>query len=107
MRRVVAQPFPEQMLLEIPQHLAAGIRAARTQTGLTLAEAAVANGISTQTMQRLEKDPAAVGFGVLLRVARNLGVSLFAVPSASQSIAQKSLTAAVALVNEVEPNHGT
>lgn len=39
MRRVVAQPFPEQMLLEIPQHLAAGIRAARTQTGLTLTEA--------------------------------------------------------------------
>lgn len=107
MRRVIAQPFPEQLLLETPQHLAAGIRAARTQSGLTLAEAALANGISTQTMQRLETDPAAVGFGVLLRVARNLGISLFAVPAASQGVAQKSLKAAVALINQIEPNHGT
>lgn len=104
MRRVVAQPFPEQMLLEAPEHLAASIRAARTQSGFTLVEAALANGISTQTMQRLETDPTAVGFGVLLRVTRMLGVSLFAVPTTAQGLAQKSLKAAVARVNEIDPN---
>lgn len=105
MRRVLPQSFPEEILLETPDVLGRSIRAARTQSGLTLAEAALANGISTQTMQRLETDPATVGFGLLLQVARMMGVSLFAVPAASQNLAHKTLKAAIQVVNEAQSNH--
>ena len=40
MRRVLPQSFPDEILLETPDVLGRSIRAARTQSGLTLAEAA-------------------------------------------------------------------
>lgn len=107
MRRVLPQPFPDEILLESPNILGQSIRAARTQSGLTLAEAALANGISTQTMQRLETDPSTVGFGLLLQVARMMGVSLFVVPAVSQSVARKALKAAIQVLNEAQTNHAT
>ena len=91
MRRVVPKAFPSEFLMGSPRDLGGMIRAARTQTGLSLAEAAIANGISKQTMQRLETDPSTVSLGVALQVSRMLGVSFFAVPSATRTIVQKTL----------------
>lgn len=105
MRRVLPQPFPEEMLLQMPQTLGQSIRASRTQSGLTLSEAALALGISTQTMQRLETDPSTVGFGLLLHVARMMGVSLFAVPAVSEKIAEKTLKAAIQQISESQSHH--
>ncbi len=60
------------------------IRAARTQSGLTLEEAALATGIARSTLQVIETDPSTVGFDTVLRVARELGVTFFAFPSGQQ-----------------------
>lgn len=91
MRRVVATNFPDEQIIESPDLLGEAIRAARTQSGLTLLEAALSAGVSKQTMQRIETDPSSVGFGLLLQVGRLLGVSLFVVPAGSRVLVHKTV----------------
>jgi transcriptional regulator with XRE-family HTH domain len=105
MRRVVATQFPDEMLLESSSLMGAAIRAARTQSGLTLADAALSAGVSKQTMQRIETDPSTVSFGLLLQVGRLLGVSLFAVPSASRGMVHKAVKALVRAEETERVNH--
>lgn len=81
MRRVVPKEFPSDPVLHTGSELGAYIRAARTQSGMTLEYAALAVGIAKQTMQDIETHPETVAFGTVLMVARELGVSLLAVPS--------------------------
>jgi DNA-binding XRE family transcriptional regulator len=92
MKSVKPLPTPTNPLLANAQELGAHIRAARTQSGLTLEEAALSVGVAKQTMQNIETNPATVGLGTVMMVARALGVSLFAVQSEQQERARRLLS---------------
>ncbi len=81
MRRVKPLAFPEDPLVAEATTIASFIRAARTQSGLTLEEAALTIGIAKSTMQSVETQPHRVAFATVLQVAKELGVSIFAVPA--------------------------
>ena len=89
MRRVRPQSFPTEPVLPDARTIAMFIRAARTQSGLTIEDAALLTGIAKSTMQIIESDPSTVGFATVLRVARELGVSLFAFPSEQQELVRR------------------
>lgn len=78
-RRVVPTAFPTDPRLLTCQELGAAVRAARTASGLTLEEAALAVSVAKQTLGDLEAGKPTVGVGIALRVAKALGVSLFIV----------------------------
>lgn len=92
MRRVKPQDFPADPLVGDSQALARFIRAARTQSSMTLEEAALVTGIAKSTMQKLENDPSTVGLTLVLEVARQLGVSIFAVPAEQREIVRRLIT---------------
>ncbi len=79
-RRVVPTAFPEDPQLKTCEELGAAVRAARTGSGLTLEDAALALSIAKQTLGDLEAGKPTVGLGIALRVARALGVCLFIAP---------------------------
>ena len=88
-RRVVPTAFPTAPQLRTCDELGAAVRAARTASGLTLEEAALAVSIAKQTLGDLEAGKPTVGLGIALRVAQALGVSLFIAPAVvSEQIAQ-------------------
>ncbi len=91
MRRVTSRPYPVEAVLQHPANLSVFIRAARTQSGMTLEEAALMVGVSKQTMQKIETSSATVGFGIVLRVAQQLGVCLIAAPAEQQDALRRSL----------------
>lgn len=91
MRRVTAKPFPAEHLVASPNDLGSYIRAARTQSGLTLEDAALSCGVSKNTLLNIERSPSSVSFGLLLQAATALGVSLFAVPALQQEPARRLL----------------
>ena len=80
-RRVVPTAFPTAPQLRTCEELGAAVRAARTASGLTLEEAALAVSIAKQTLGDLEAGKPTVGLGIALRVAQALGVSLFIAPA--------------------------
>lgn len=84
MRRVVPTQFPTDPLVKDAASFGAAIRAARTAAGMTLADAATTLGISKQTLSDLEKATASVGLSIALKVARELGVAVFAAPAADR-----------------------
>ncbi|MES2530074.1 MAG: helix-turn-helix transcriptional regulator [Pseudomonadota bacterium] len=59
----------------------AAVRAARTGSGMSLADAALLLGIGKQTLSDLETARASVGLATALKVGRELGVAVFAVPA--------------------------
>jgi transcriptional regulator with XRE-family HTH domain len=71
----------------------ATIRAARTASGLSIAEAAALLGIAKQTLSDLETARASVGLATALAAARELGVAVFAVPAADREPARRALRA--------------
>lgn len=81
MKRVTPKPFPLDPLVREPKQLGQAIRAARTAAALSQVEAAVALGISKQTLTDLESGKDTVSIGTALRVANELGVSLFVAPA--------------------------
>lgn len=88
-RRVVPTAFPTAPQLRTCDELGAAVRAARTASGLTLEEAALAVSIAKQTLGDLEAGKLTVGLGIALRVAQALGVSLFIAPAGeAEQIAQ-------------------
>lgn len=92
MRRIIPKAFPTDPILAAPTDLGAFIRAARTQSGLTLEDAALSVGVAKQTMQNIETNPASVSFGLVLEVARALGVTLFAFPAQQQEQVRRLIT---------------
>lgn len=64
--------------------LGQAIRAARTQAGLPMTNAAMAAGVSLQTLVDVEAGKPTVGIGKLLQIADALGVSLFVAPAAQR-----------------------
>lgn len=81
MRTVTPKPFPSDLELRSAKQLGIAIRAARTQAGLTLADAALTLGVAKQTLSNLELGKPSVGLGLALEIAAGLGVALFMVPA--------------------------
>lgn len=90
MRRVVPTQFPEPLLIDA-SGFGAAVRAARTSTGMTLADAAMTIGVARQTLQDLETGAGTVGIGLALKIAHDLGVSVFVVPSSERDLALRGL----------------
>ena len=91
MRRVTSRAFPSDNLVGEPATLARFIRAARTQSGLTLEYAALVIGVAKSTLQKIETNPATVSFAIVLEVARQLGVTLFAVPAEQREAVRRMI----------------
>jgi len=89
MRVVKPLPFPKEPTLRTAAELGAAIRAARTTSGLSLPDAAVALGIAKQTLQDLEHGKETVGLGIALRAATQLGVALFIAPGADRELIRR------------------
>lgn len=70
----IPAPAPE---VENAATIAQAIRAARTQAGLRQKDTAMLCGVSSQTLVDIEAGAEGVGIGLVLRVARSLGVRLF------------------------------
>ena len=81
MRKVIALPFPDTPIIEDCRAFGRFVRAARTQSGMTLADAALAVGVAKQTLQDLETGEASVGLSLALKTAQALGVAVFASPA--------------------------
>ena len=90
MKKVVATAFPDPLLTGA---LAFGkaVRAARTTSGMTQADAALVIGISKQTLLDIESGTGTVGLALSLRTAHELGVSLFAVPSKDREVLRRMI----------------
>lgn len=78
MRRVVPIPPPTDPAVTDATAFGEAIRAARTHVGMPLADLALTLGISKQTLSDLETARASVGLATALRVARELGIGVFA-----------------------------
>lgn len=81
MKRVVPTPEPLDPLVPDAAAFGVAVRAARTAAGMSLADAALLLGIAKQTLSDLETARASVGLATALKVGRELGVTLFAVPA--------------------------
>ena len=95
MRRVCPTPFPTDPLVTDAGALGVAIRAARSNLGLTLSDAAISLGISKQTLSDLETGKGSVGLATVLRAARELGVSIFAVPAAEREPVRRAIQALI------------
>lgn len=95
MRKVVPTKFPNFRIVD-PTQFGQAIRAARTQSGLTIAEAALSIGVAKQTISDLELGLGTVSIGLALKVAREVGVSFFAIPTGQSHAALNAVTSALA-----------
>jgi transcriptional regulator with XRE-family HTH domain len=84
LRKVVALPIPDEPQVLDALHFGALLRAARTQSGLTLADAAALLGVAKQTLGNLETGQRSVNLSTALAAAAALGVAVFAVPAAER-----------------------
>lgn len=91
MKRVIPSAAPVDAWLQDPLSFGQSIRAARTAAGMTLVDAAAMMGVSKQTLSDLEKATGSVGLAIALRVARELGVGVFAVQPAQREAARQAL----------------
>jgi len=91
MKRVVPSPPPADPLTLDPKSFGQAIRAARTAAGVTMLDAAAMMGVSKQTLSDLEKATGSVGLAIALRVARELGVGVFAVQPTQRESARQAL----------------
>jgi len=67
------------------------IRAVRTNARITLADAALACGVSRQTMINIETGRGAVALPLVLQAAKELGVTLLAVPAVERELARRAI----------------
>lgn len=86
MKKVIPTAFPLDPEVLSPSHLGAAIKAARTATKMTLIEAALSLGIAKQTLADLERGKPTVSLGIALTCARELGVTIYVVPSGSRQL---------------------
>ena len=91
MRKVVPLPFPAEPLAMSTMDLGRFARAARTQSGLTLEAAALALGVSKQTLQDMETGKPSVGIGLALHILDGLGIAVFAQPARLKERARRRL----------------
>ena len=77
MRRIVATEAPGPRVFS-PLTIGAAIRASRTQSAMRQIDAASLCGVSLQTYVDIEKGSTGVSIGLVLKVADEMGVRLFA-----------------------------
>jgi len=91
MKTIKPTAFPVESELATAQPLGAAVRAARTQAGLTLDQAASALGVAKQTLQDLEHGRGTVSVGFAIRAARELGITLFVARSADKERIRRTI----------------
>ena len=95
---------PADPVLSTPEALGLALRAARTQAGIRLEDAALQLGIAKQTLQNLETGSPGVGIGTALRVAHEYGVTLLGVPASQRGRAVDAIQAIVGRTPELAQN---
>lgn len=92
MKRVKPTAPPADLLVPDSKAFGASIRAARSATGMTLADAALLLGVARQTLTNLETGKSSVSLDTALRAAREFGVSLLAVPAGQREAVRRALS---------------
>lgn len=91
-RTITPIPLPDKATVESVAEFGAYIRSLRTQQGLRIDDAAALCGVSVSLLSALENGTSrSVGLEKALNVARQLGLSLIAVPRAELPKAVKCL----------------
>jgi transcriptional regulator with XRE-family HTH domain len=91
MKAIKPLDFPSDPLITGTDVMGANIKAARTQAGMRIVDAALLSGVSLQTMVDIEAGRPGVGIGKLLQVADTVGLSLFAVPAQERNVVRDLL----------------
>ncbi|MBL3591618.1 MAG: helix-turn-helix domain-containing protein [gamma proteobacterium endosymbiont of Lamellibrachia anaximandri] len=79
-RKITPLPLPESPLIDTLAEFGAHVRSMRTQMQLRIDDAAALCGVSVQLLSDLENGRRSVGLDKALTVARQLGLSLVAIP---------------------------
>ena len=79
-RTITQQPLPESPVVDSIEAFGAFIRSLRTQQQLRIDDAAALCGVSVQLLSDLENGKRSVGLDKALAIARQMGLSLLAVP---------------------------
>ncbi len=84
-RKIVITPVPDSPIVDSVAEFGTFIRSMRTQHQLRIDDAAALCGVSVQLLSDLENGRRAIGLNKALQVARQLGLSVLAVPRADLS----------------------
>lgn len=93
MKRVVSKPFPTRPEVRDPADIGRAIAAARSQSGMSQAEAALFCGVSKQTFASIEQGRPGSAIGTVLRVAQQFGVAVLVAPRQVSAQAEASIQA--------------
>lgn len=91
MKRIVKTPFPLDPFVSDAKTIGAAIRAVRTESGLSLEDAALATCVAKQTLSDLEAGLPSVGLGITLRIANALGLSLLVIPTKDRETVRRRI----------------
>lgn len=76
---------PRQYNVDSPEELGRRIRAARKAQGLTQVDLAEIAGVGPRFLSELERGKDTVRLGLTIRIARLVGIDLFAIPRSSET----------------------
>ena len=76
---------PRQHKVGSPEELGRRIRAARKTQGLTQVDLAEIAGVGPRFLSELERGKDTVRLGLTIRIARLVGIDLFAIPRGSET----------------------
>ena len=76
---------PRQYNVHSPEELGRRIRAARKAQGLTQVDLAEIAGVGPRFLSELERGKDTVRLGLTIRIARLVGIDLFAIPRGSET----------------------
>ncbi len=91
MRTVQPSPLSPDPWATDAQAFGAAIRAARTASGMSIADAAASVGISKQTLSDLETARASVGLSIALKAARQFGVAVLLLSPEEREVVRHSV----------------
>jgi len=86
-RTIASNPLPDSPVIESMVEFGAFIRSLRTQQLLRIDDAAALCGVSVQLLSDLENGRRAVGLNKALLVAKQLGLSILAIPKSQLNTA--------------------
>lgn len=85
-RTITPSPLPDSPIVDSMEAFGAFIRSLRTQQQLRIDDAAALCGVSVQLLSDLENGRRSVGLDKALAVAKQLGLTLLAIPKSDQSL---------------------
>ncbi|MDO9177649.1 MAG: helix-turn-helix transcriptional regulator [Agitococcus sp.] len=92
MKTIKKTVYPVDPFIDTMFVVAAAIKAARTQAGMRIADAALVAHVSLATMVAVEAGRPGVSFGKVLQIADALGVSLLVVPACQRNRVRQHLS---------------